>query len=178
MDDKTPTKLIKAFESISNKITVFSLNYKEPNIISKIKSTPPNAIVLSGSDYRIHHEDSPHLPLAILKLNIPILGICYGFQWLIKNTKGGVCEHLDRKLHEYGKKLHIYGKTNIYEFKHHDYICDLKPNWKPLIYDETKKQIWMATNEKYKLTGIQFHPEKREASTKTFFTKWLENNVH
>jgi GMP synthase (glutamine-hydrolysing) len=179
MDDIHPRHLENAIKSISpNKIKILSLTHKTPNIINKIKQNNTIAIILSGSKYRILHENSPTLPPSIIKLNIPILGICYGFQWLIKITKGGICTHEDNKLHEYGKRLTIYNKTNTYLFKHNDYICNLNESkWIPHIYDETHNQIWMATHKTLPLTGIQFHPEKKEASAKTFFSNWIAKNT-
>lgn len=177
MDDTRPIQLERAILSINpNKINIYSINYKSPDIIKQIKKESPIAIILSGSDHRILNENSPTLPTKIVNLNIPILGICYGFQWLIKITKGGICSHIDKKLHQYGKRLTIYNKTHIYRFKHHDYICNLDTTkWTPHIYDETNTQVWLATHNTLPLTGIQFHPEKKEHSAKTFFSNWLSN---
>ena len=46
-------------------------------------------IILSGSPFSVHESSSPHCDSAILDLNVPILGICYGAQ-LIAYMKGGI----------------------------------------------------------------------------------------
>jgi GMP synthase (glutamine-hydrolysing) len=180
MDDIYPRELERAWRLVldGKNVQICTLNYKDSSIIKKIKSCAPLAIILSGSNYRILDVGSPTLPSEVLRLNIPILGICYGFQWLIKQTKGGICTHDDKELHQYGKLLTIYGKRNIYRFKHHDFICDLdEKKWRGQIYDDTGVQIWMATHKTLPLTGIQFHPEKKDASAKTFFSNWLAENM-
>ena len=180
MDDTYPRELERAWRYVLNgkNVQICTLNYKDSGIIKKIKTCAPLAIILSGSDHRILDVGSPTLPSEVLRLNIPILGICYGFQWLIRQTRGGICTHDDKGLHQYGKFLTIYGKTNVYRFKHHDFVCDLdETKWRGEIYDDSGVQIWMATHKTLPLTGVQFHPEKKDASAKTFFSNWLAENV-
>lgn len=172
MDDKPPVKLQSALTSCSYDIITFK--YDDNNIINKIRKCNPDAVLISGSDYRINDKHSPTLPRQILGLGIPILGLCYGFQYLVKATGGKICTHTDGKLHEYSKYLTIFDKSNMYKFTHHDYICEMSDEWKPLIYDAKKEQIWMAKNESKKIMGIQFHPELYKPSAQNFFPKWLE----
>ena len=42
-------------------------------------------IILSGGPSSVYEDDAPSLPATIFDYNIPILGICYGFQLLVKN---------------------------------------------------------------------------------------------
>ena len=46
-------------------------------------------IILSGGPASVYEKDSPHIPLGIFDYNVPILGICYGFQLLV-NYFGGL----------------------------------------------------------------------------------------
>src|SRR3989344_3343764 len=39
-------------------------------------------IILSGGSASVYDADAPKLPDAILDLSVPILGICYGMQWI------------------------------------------------------------------------------------------------
>ena len=47
-------------------------------------------VVLSGGPSSVYEKSAPYLPLSIFDLNVPVLGICYGFQLLIENFNGEV----------------------------------------------------------------------------------------
>ena len=174
MDTVRPSELEEALRVITPNLSYF--RYDTPNLVKKLLQTRPDGIVISGSDFRINHRDSPSLPSKIIDLGIPILGICYGFQWMIKKTGGQINSHTDGTLHEYGKVLDVFDSRNLYMFKHHDYVGRMSEEWVPMIYSpDGEKQIWMAKNESKKLMGIQFHPEKRKPSTLAFFKTWLSS---
>jgi GMP synthase (glutamine-hydrolysing) len=165
----------KVFHKINPNIIINVLPYNTPNLIKKIKLINPIAIIISGSKFRILEKDSPSLPLSLLKLNKPILGICYGYQWLVKILNGQIGTFDDSKLHNYKKKIIInypfYVDNKFYEFTHHDYIKQLPLKWKNILqYDN---QIWIASNTKNKFLGIQFHPEKHLSSGIPFFKAWI-----
>ncbi|MBI5139253.1 glutamine-hydrolyzing GMP synthase [Candidatus Nomurabacteria bacterium] len=42
----------------------------------------PKGIILSGGSASVYDTDAPKIEKSLLDLNIPILGICYGMQWL------------------------------------------------------------------------------------------------
>ena len=46
----------------------------------EVAAKNPSGIVLSGGPSSVYDEESPSLDPGILKLGIPTLGICYGFQ--------------------------------------------------------------------------------------------------
>ena len=52
------------------------------------ESNKPKAIILSGGSASVYEENSPEPPKNILKMNMPILGICYGMQWISHKTGG------------------------------------------------------------------------------------------
>jgi len=58
----------------------------EPYNISKekIRKINPKGIILSGGPYSVYEKNAPCLNKEILKLGVPILGICYGMQILAK----------------------------------------------------------------------------------------------
>src|SRR3990167_1185470 len=47
-----------------------------------IKENKPKSIILSGGSASVYDADAPKIPQGLLNLKIPILGICYGMQWL------------------------------------------------------------------------------------------------
>src|SRR3989344_4950203 len=46
-------------------------------------------IILSGGPQSVYDSDSPQADPALLALGIPVLGICYGHQWLFPTPGGG-----------------------------------------------------------------------------------------
>ena len=59
-----------------NKIPVIDESYK--------------GVILSGSPCSVNDKDAPFPDLDVLGLKIPVLGLCYGAQWLAKNFGGEV----------------------------------------------------------------------------------------
>ena len=46
--------------------------------------------ILSGGPRSVYSDDAPDLDAAILDAGVPVLGICYGLQWLAQHTGGEV----------------------------------------------------------------------------------------
>ena len=71
-----------------------------PNIdIDYIKHLNPKGIILSGGPSSIYEKNSPKCNEAIFNLQIPVLGICYGMQFMI-NALGGTVKKAKKR--EYG----------------------------------------------------------------------------
>ncbi|MCX6712955.1 MAG: glutamine-hydrolyzing GMP synthase [Candidatus Vogelbacteria bacterium] len=60
----------------------------------------PKGIILSGGPASVNDADAPAPPGQILNRNIPILGICYGMQWLAKESGGKIIAAVENK--DYG----------------------------------------------------------------------------
>src|SRR5260370_8845866 len=71
----------------------------------------PAGIVLSGGPSSVYDADAPKCDPKVLALGIPVLGICYGMQWIMY-TLGGTVEKAERR--EYGR-----GPFSIAEWKEH-----------------------------------------------------------
>src|SRR5499433_948901 len=73
--------------------------------VEEIRRYEPAGIILSGGPSSVYDSDSPKCDPAVLSQNIPVLGICYGMQWITR-TLGGHVEPAGRR--EYGRaKLHF-----------------------------------------------------------------------
>src|SRR5262245_61238551 len=59
-----------------------------------------SAVVLSGGPASVYDAGAPKLDAAILNLGIPILGVCYGMQWMWREMGGEVVASNRR---EYGR---------------------------------------------------------------------------
>lgn len=68
--------------------------------IEEILKLEPAGIVLSGGPSSVYDPDAPKCDPKVLALGIPVLGICYGMQW-ITHTLGGKVEKVERR--EYGR---------------------------------------------------------------------------
>lgn len=67
--------------------------------LDKIKTLNPDGIILSGGPASIYEENSPSIDPGIFKLGIPVLGICYGMQFMIQALGGKIARPKKR---EYG----------------------------------------------------------------------------
>ncbi|MGA2099063.1 MAG: glutamine-hydrolyzing GMP synthase [Candidatus Acidiferrum sp.] len=68
--------------------------------IEEIRKFEPAGLVLSGGPSSVYDIDAPKCDSGILALRIPVLGICYGMQW-ITHALGGKVEKAERR--EYGR---------------------------------------------------------------------------
>ncbi len=67
--------------------------------VEEIRRLEPAGVVLSGGPSSVYDPGAPVCDPAVLGLGVPILGICYGMQW-IAHTLGGQVRRAERR--EYG----------------------------------------------------------------------------
>src|SRR5579863_8004444 len=68
--------------------------------LEEIRAHEPVGLVLSGGPSSVYDSDAPVCNPKILELGVPVLGICYGMQWLT-HALGGKVERAQRR--EYGR---------------------------------------------------------------------------
>ena len=74
----------KIFKNLKIKVKLIIKNWQDKSeIITEIKKGSIDRIILSGSDFRIKKINKGIIPDEVFKSKIKILGICYGFQYLI-----------------------------------------------------------------------------------------------
>lgn len=133
--------------------------------INTIIAKCPKGIILSGGPASVYEEEAYEPDEGIFKLNIPILGICYGLQYLMKYF-GGKVEFSDT--HEYGKAtLEIIHECALFAdcknkstvwMSHSDKITELAKGFKGIAKSQNSAYASIA-NEERKIYGVQFHPE-------------------
>ena len=75
--------------------------------IEEVRALEPVGIVLSGGPNSVYDASAPKCDPEFCNLGVPVLGICYGLQW-ITHTLGGEVERAGRR--EYGRmKLDVCG---------------------------------------------------------------------
>ncbi len=124
------------------------------------------AVILSGSPFSVRAEDAPHVDLSQIRGKKPLLGVCYGAQYLA-HFNGGNVEKSDTR--EYGRANLSQVKENCAFFanigigsqvwmSHADTIKQLPEN--TTLLASTNDVANAAFKFKDELTyGIQFHPE-------------------
>lgn len=131
----------------------------------QLKALNPKGIILSGGPNSVYDEGAPECDPKLWELNIPILGVCYGMQLMVKQLGGGV-ERAKRA--EYGKaSLQIDDPTDLLTnveqgatmwMSHADSCTALPPGFEILAHTDNTPCAAIADHEK-RLYGVQFHPE-------------------
>ena len=146
-------------------LNVYSIIKPYSISIDEIKIINPKGIIFTGGPSSIYENNSPKCDEKIFDLNIPILGICYGMQFM-SHTLGGKVEKATTR--EYGEmKVNInnqntlfskLNKTNICLMSHTDYVSKLPKGFIKVASTKTCKIAAMA-NDLKRFYGVQFHPE-------------------
>ncbi len=137
-----------------------------PNIsILAIKALAPEGIILSGGPASIYSKGAPRVDKGIFDLGIPILGICYGLQYMVETLGGSV---IGSKKREYGfAELNIVNQKGIFAgvdektqcwMSHGDSIGTL-PSGFTITASTANTPIAAAEDIKRNFYGLQFHPE-------------------
>jgi GMP synthase (glutamine-hydrolysing) len=132
--------------------------------IDEVRSLEPVGIVLSGGPSSVYEKDAPVCDSRMLELGVPVLGICYGMQWLTYKL-GGRVERADRR--EYGRaKLEIErtsslfaglpGNLNIWN-SHGDHVVGLPAGFH--VTGRTDNAVAAVENPEARIYGLEFHPE-------------------
>jgi GMP synthase (glutamine-hydrolysing) len=152
---------------------------REANVYSEIvphnisandlKAKDPAAIILSGGPSSVYEDGSPKLDPKILELDIPVLGICYGFQILAQMLGGrvdktGKREYGSTKLEigESGTLLGGQPSLQVCWMSHGDQVMQAPNGFRVLASTETTPVAAFESSEK-KIYGVQWHPEVKHS---------------
>jgi GMP synthase (glutamine-hydrolysing) len=128
-------------------------------------------VILSGSPSSVRDADAPVPDLQMIRTHFPLLGVCYGAQYLAQSSGGMVSPSISRE----------YGRANLAFIDHQDYLLRGMSN---------DSQVWMSHGDSIELIpddfkviastsdvpvagfriagestyGIQFHPEVYHSS--------------
>jgi len=138
-----------------------------PHTISleKVKEMNPAGIILSGGPMSVYDQGAPGIDPRILDLKIPVLGICYGHQFISMALGGKVKPAGDR---EYGKaRFKLKSDSPLFEnvnresvvwMSHGDYF-ESTPDGFSVIGSSDHSPVCAMSDENRKIYGLQFHPE-------------------
>jgi len=133
--------------------------------IAVIKALAPEGIILSGGPASIYSKGSPRVDRGIFKLGIPVLGICYGLQYMVDSLGGKVIGSTKR---EYGfAELHVKKQKGLFSgvdkktqcwMSHGDSIGTL-PDGFAITASTANTPVAAAEDIQRNFYGLQFHPE-------------------
>lgn len=104
--------------------------------IDFIKNKNPKGLILSGGPASVYEKDAYSPDSRIFDLGIPILGICYGMQYIANFFGGKVAK---AKTQEFGKaELEIIHFTNILNYNQNNLFLNVKQ----------KSIVWMSHADK------------------------------
>lgn len=135
------------------------------NHIPKINETV-KGVILSGSPFSVRDKNAPKLDLSDIKGKIPILGVCYGAQYMAHFFGGEVAPSNSR---EYGRANLGFIDHDCVLFKnvklhsqvwmsHGDTIASMPKNYKVVASTEDVNFAAYKIDDEQSW-GIQFHPE-------------------
>lgn len=132
--------------------------------VEEIRAQEPVGIVLSGGPSSVYDKNAPVCDPKTLDLGVPVLGICYGMQWLA-HTLGGKVEPAGRR--EYGPaQLEIARETKLFSGlpnnskvweSHGDHVVELPAGFH--ITGHTDNAVAAIENPARRFYGVEFHPE-------------------
>ncbi len=148
---------------------VFSeiISHKKINS-SKIIKQNISGIILSGGPLNVYQNDKFSFDKKILKLGLPVLGICFGHQILSKELGGKV---KNSKFREFGLATinkvsnsvltkNFYNKKNTSNvwMSHADQVSKM-PKYFKVVASTKNSKFTIIENTKDNFYGVQFHPE-------------------
>lgn len=148
---------------------------------AEVKAKSPQAIILSGGPASVYEEHAPTFDNEILKLGIPVFGICYGFQAMAA-ALGGVVTKTGKS--EFGRTQLTAKESKIFKnvplnqlvwMSHGDAVTQ-QPAGFAICANTSDTPVAAFENESAQLAGVQFHPEVLHSEYgQTILHNWLIN---
>jgi GMP synthase (glutamine-hydrolysing) len=144
---------------------VFSVVLPFNASLEEIRSYSPVGIILSGGPSSVYDKDAPLADKSVFALGIPVLGICYGLQFMVYALGGKVRPAAKR---EYGHaKVEIQqSDSQLFQglpkllavwMSHGDEAEELPPGFR--LTAKTPNAVAAIENAERKMWAVQFHPE-------------------
>jgi GMP synthase (glutamine-hydrolysing) len=143
---------------------VFSVVVPCTASLTEVRNYAPVGIVLSGAPWSVYDKDAPPADPRVFELGVPVLGICYGLQFMV-HTLGGKVRPAEQR--EYGHaEVDIVAESQLFEglakrqsvwMSHGDEALKLPPDFE--LTAKTSNAVAGIQNVARKWYAVQFHPE-------------------
>lgn len=143
---------------------VFSEVVPHTMTVEEIAEKRPLAVILSGGPSSVYAEGAPQLDARLFDLDVPVFGICYGFQAMAQ-ALGGTVAHTGTR--EYGRtELNIDGgvlhgglpTVQPVWMSHGDAVTDAPAGFE-VTGTSAGAPVAAFENPARRLAGVQYHPE-------------------
>jgi GMP synthase (glutamine-hydrolysing) len=133
--------------------------------LEEIRSYSPAGIILSGGPSSVYDKDAPLADKSVFDLGIPVLGICYGLQFMVYALGGKVRPaakreygHAKVEIQESDSKL-FQGLPHLLAvwMSHGDSAEELPAGFR--LTAKTPNAVAAIENAERKMWAVQFHPE-------------------
>ena len=134
--------------------------------LAECRRLEPKGLILSGGPGSVYEEGAPQADPALLELGLPVLGICYGMQWLVRSRggrvvpgeRGGEYGHTEIKIDVRDPLLAGLPDETVVWMSHGDRVEELPAGFRGLASSGPCPLAVVGDPERREY-GLQFHPE-------------------
>jgi GMP synthase (glutamine-hydrolysing) len=155
------------------RLEVFSEIMPHDISLALLEEMSPVGIILSGGPESVYEPEAPSLDSQILDSGIPILGICYGMQWINHTLGGGMIRSAEASK-EYGEtSIQIDLTSPLFQgldseslvwMSHGDSVDESSLGAGMRVIARSQHHVAAISHFERPLYGVQFHPEVSHSS--------------
>ena len=133
--------------------------------LDEIKSYRPAGIVLSGGPSSVYDTDAPPADERVLALGLPVLGICYGLQYIVHKL-GGTVRPGPKREYGHAEVSVTHGRSRLFRqlpeslnvwMSHGDEATKLPGGFN--VVARSSNALAAIEDESRRIWAVQFHPE-------------------
>ena len=136
--------------------------------LEQLRAMEPIGFIFTGGPNSVYEAGAPKADPAIFELGVPVLGICYGCQYMAHTLGGQVTEAQEDTAREYGKTETYYDtacklfkglpEQGVSWMSHSDYMARVPEGFALVAHTDACPNVAIA-DEARGFYGVQFHPE-------------------